>query len=236
MSTNYNPKIITDGLVLYLDAANSKSYPRSGNTWIDLSGYNNHGTLINGVGYTANNKGSLVFDGSDDTGTIISNESLNIISTISIQSWVKFRSAPSTSGNPNIVDKWNWPDNKRSWFLGTEAGKLATRISVDGTYANSIGIIHVSPTLNAWMQLTTSFTGNDLYFYVNGNIAAAAHTDITPYFINTTTNILLGRAVGSEGSIRYLNADISNIQIYNRALSSQEVKQNFNALRSRYNI
>ena len=58
--------IIDDGLVLYLDAANTKSYPGSGTTWTDLSGNGNNGTLENGVGYNSGNGGSLVFDGVDD--------------------------------------------------------------------------------------------------------------------------------------------------------------------------
>ena len=66
MSNNYGPKIVTDGLVLCLDAADQNSYPGSGNTWYDLSGNGNNGTLVNGVGYNSGNLGSLVFGGVDD--------------------------------------------------------------------------------------------------------------------------------------------------------------------------
>jgi hypothetical protein len=59
-----NPRIITDGLVLALDAGNPKSYPGSGTAWTDLSGNGNTGTLVNGTGYNSGNGGSLVFDGS----------------------------------------------------------------------------------------------------------------------------------------------------------------------------
>ena len=58
--------IVTDGLVLNLDAGNPQSYPGSGTTWTDLSGNGNNGTLLNGVGYDSDNGGSLVFDGSND--------------------------------------------------------------------------------------------------------------------------------------------------------------------------
>ena len=66
MSTKYSPKIVTDGLVLCLDAANSKSYPGSGTSWNDLSRNNNTGTLTNGPTYTSSFGGSSVFDGTND--------------------------------------------------------------------------------------------------------------------------------------------------------------------------
>ena len=66
MGIAYNTSIVRDGLVLHLDAANRKSYPGTGTVWTDLSGKGNHGTLMNGVGYSEYNKGSLVFDKIDD--------------------------------------------------------------------------------------------------------------------------------------------------------------------------
>ena len=57
MSLAHSPRIITDGLVLCLDAGNTKSYPGSGTTWTDLSGQGNNGTLVNGVGYNGSNGG-----------------------------------------------------------------------------------------------------------------------------------------------------------------------------------
>ena len=66
MSVIGGPDIITDGLVLYLDAANTKSYIGSGTTWKDLSGNSNDGTLTNGPTFDSGNSGSIVFDGVDD--------------------------------------------------------------------------------------------------------------------------------------------------------------------------
>ena len=67
MSLNHGPRtIIPDGLILHLDAANTKSYPGSGTVWKDLSGNGRDGTLIDGVGYSTDNGGTLVFDGTDD--------------------------------------------------------------------------------------------------------------------------------------------------------------------------
>ena len=65
MAFNYSPKIVTDGLVFAVDAANKKSYPGSGTTWTDLAG-SNDGTLTNGPTFDSGDGGSIVFDGTDD--------------------------------------------------------------------------------------------------------------------------------------------------------------------------
>ena len=66
MSLSHSPKIVTNGLVLCLDAADQKSYPGTGTTWFDRSGNGNNGTLIGGVGYNSTNAGIIVFDGIND--------------------------------------------------------------------------------------------------------------------------------------------------------------------------
>ena len=65
MSLSHSPLIVRDGLVLCLDAANPRSYPKSGTTWSDLAGANN-GTLTNGPTFDADDKGGIVFDGTND--------------------------------------------------------------------------------------------------------------------------------------------------------------------------
>jgi hypothetical protein len=91
MSYNNGPKIVSDGLVLCLDAGNNKSYPSSGTSWSDLSGNNNNGTLTNGPTFTGSFGGGVVFDGVDDTvngtinGSIFTNnfsQTVNAFSTI----------------------------------------------------------------------------------------------------------------------------------------------------------
>jgi hypothetical protein len=70
MGFNYSPKIVTDGLVLYLDAANSKSYPGSGTTWGDLSRSQNNGALVNGPTFSSANNGILTFNGSNQSANM----------------------------------------------------------------------------------------------------------------------------------------------------------------------
>ena len=93
MGTAYNPTIVTDGLVLCLDAANSRSYPKSGTAWSDLAGSNN-GTLTNGPTFSSANGGSIVFDGSNDR----------------VDTGVN----PATlvgDGNPATISAWFYPSN-----------------------------------------------------------------------------------------------------------------------------
>ena len=101
MAFNYSPKISTDGLVLCLDAANTKSYSGSGTVWSDLSRGGNNGTLTNGPTFNSGNGGSIVFDGVNDyVDCGVSNISLPI--NITLISWI-YQS--TTTGYRNIITK-----------------------------------------------------------------------------------------------------------------------------------
>jgi hypothetical protein len=91
MAYFHSPRIVTDGLVLALDAANTKSYPGSGTTWSDLSGNSNNGELVNGITYDDTNLGSLVFDGVDDYVQITKVPSIDFTPTSSftMMVWAK---------------------------------------------------------------------------------------------------------------------------------------------------
>jgi hypothetical protein len=88
MAGTIAPNIVTDGLVLYLDAANTKSYVSGSTTWNDMSGFSNNGTLVNGPTFNSANGGSIVFDGVNDyvdcNSTIV-----NLNSSFTFASWVK---------------------------------------------------------------------------------------------------------------------------------------------------
>ena len=89
------PSIVTDGLSLYLDAANTRSYPGSGTAWYDLSGNVNHGTLVNGPTFDSGNAGSIVFDGTNKYVNFpnpLNKTQLDQIWTV--QSWINITTAP----------------------------------------------------------------------------------------------------------------------------------------------
>ena len=225
-----------NGLVINLDAGNANSYPGTGTTWFDLASGNN-GTLVNGPTYDTTNGGSLYFDGTNKY-TDISYTKINITNKLTISSWVYFLSQPSTTGNPNIVDKWDWPNNKRSFHIGTENGYLATSISYDGLFDNRIVCSdNSSIVLNQWINITMTYDGRTLKLYKNGSlIQSSSFSQDRNIFSDITTNIFLGRSRGTEGSSRHLNARISGVQIYSNSLTATEILNNFNSTRGRFGL
>ena len=93
------PNIVTDGLVLYLDAANTKSYASGSTAWNDLVGINN-GTLVNGPTFNSANGGSIVFDGSNDYVSTTYNA---VLTNFTFCAW--FRQSGSVISYQRIVDK-----------------------------------------------------------------------------------------------------------------------------------
>ena len=102
MATLYSPKIVTDGLVLCLDAGNNKSYPSSGTAWNDLSGNNNNGTLTNGPTFTGSFGGSIVFDGTNDYVDLGNISQLKPTTQITVSAWV-YRSTMNDNQNEAII-------------------------------------------------------------------------------------------------------------------------------------
>ena len=245
MGIGYNTSIVRDGLVLHLDAANVKSYPGSGTTWTDLSGQGNNGTLVNGVGYSSDNNGSLTFDGVNDNSTI-DNFSSDSSSAITVTAWVYATSLTNSTSNGNYL---NWIINKRpttspnssSWQMLTinsfpifamwDANNNLITSSGPDMEANST----TAMSINQWYCVTTTtsgVSGDNLYVYLNDKLNL---TDTLSGNRGIATKQL---KIGSTGWQNGYNWDgkISNITIHNRELSAAEVRQNFNALRGRYGI
>jgi hypothetical protein len=85
MGLTHSPQIVRDGLVLYLDAANPKSYPGSGTNVNNLSAPTNNGTLINGVAFSTENGGSFAFDTTNDFISVAGTEALNLINNVTLE-------------------------------------------------------------------------------------------------------------------------------------------------------
>jgi hypothetical protein len=216
----HSPKIITDGLVLALDAGNVKSYPGSGTTWNDLSGNNNTGTLTNGPTFDGANGGSIVFDGTNDyvVGSIspISNWSMNIwyLST-DITSKLVFYPFSGTTGDNGLGfgGTFNVNTNNRWYFF-------------DGT--NTFSSSNTAITTNVWYNLVVTKSSTTYNLYTNGSLSlsgSGVNLSLTQYNL------------GRRGdNLFYVNGRIPQSSIYNRALSPQEILQNFNATRSRFGV
>jgi hypothetical protein len=231
-------QIITNGLVLYLDAGNPVSYPGSGTTWTDLSGNGNNGTLVNGVGYNSGNGGSLVFDGVDDvvtgnitgsifTGSFTQSAWVYKLTVNKIWQGVFTNSSPATS-NTYLMTFGN----------GTVAAPFNS-VGVNRVGESESGVfLDIGTHTNRWLYIVMTKTGSTLniYCYKDGSLLQNSGT-ITWNNGNfaTTNNYQIGRHWAGP-SIVPLQGNISQVSIYNRALTAQEIQQNFNELRLRFGI
>ena len=227
MATLYSPKIVTDGLVLCLDAGNNKSYPSSGTTWNDLSGNGNTGTLVNGPTFNSANGGSIVFDGTNDYATLSSSQIANGTGAFTWNFWIKLNDISNFS---IIFSGAGSNTNYGVVYANPSSGGL-------GYYAfgNLISDNNTAFGSNWWF---VTFTGNggangsrNLKLYRNGVQAGSTYT--TDYdFTSSTPNIGANHSSYSE----LMRGNISNVTYYNRALSTSEVLQNFNATKGRFGL
>ena len=239
MSLIHNANVVRDGLVLYLDAANPKSYPGSGTTWYDLSGNGNHGTLTNGPTYNSDNKGSIVFDGSDDRTNFGNKSTFNFTGAedVSIIAWIK-PSLP-TRFDGVILGKIGYTLNKGWMFSITDysGGTSPYLFMTYGTNTRASSKTLPASIYSQWIfvAVTSKYQGQ-LLLYFNG----LPLTGYTPATIDTTvlspSGIEMWAGQRIDSSDRVYKGNMSVIQIYNRALSAAEIAQNFEATRGRYSI
>jgi hypothetical protein len=223
MATPGGPNIVTNGLVLALDAANSKSYPGSGTTWSDLSGNNNSGSLVNGPTFSSNNLGSIVFDGTNDYVLVNSNSSIPYSSsarTISI--W--FYTNSST-----------WVDNVNNLFF-YGAGSTGNAFGIDFstypfmeiyTWGGAGRDLTFSTTYSqvGWKNISITYDGSTtILIYENGtftqtlNLSSACNTTLSSVYIG---------AINPSIQSWYYDGNIAHVSIYNRSLSASEILQNY---------
>ena len=211
--------VVDSSLVLWLDAGQSTSYPGTGTTWTDLSASNTTSTLTNGPTYTSENGGSIVFNG---TNNYISTSLTPNTTQGSMSVWFKM----------NLLKDYNTLIDNLVGANDWELWVYATGIARFRTTANNTDIIVDSPVLSAniWYNITVCWSATSSELYTNG-ILSSQDTTMATRTVPTTLNI----GGGNAGNTKF-NGFISIVQIYNRALTADEVQQNFNALRRRYSI
>ena len=227
-------QIVTDGLVLYLDAGKTSSYPGTGTTWTDLSGNNLNGTLVNGPTYNSANQGSIVFDGTNDYATVANNSLLNPTTTITVGAYFNISSFGINSYAP-IVFKQN---NFNSFFEQYAIYLTSTNIGFYITGADRAQKV-ASSNLDYRNQTvyavgTCNVNNDEMKFYVNGILITTIA--FTSTFDISTNALSIGGTSGPAATAYpgYSNGKIYNVQIYNRILSGAEVVQNYDALRTRF--
>ena len=234
MGLAHSPRIVTDGLVLALDAGNTKSYPGSGSTWTDLSGNGNNGTLENDVGYDSGNGGSLSFDGVDD---YVDCGNLTTLNDITIQMLVKpLSNAGSYRGFIGAVGaSGNDYDSGFAIDMSFNSTTSFNKCHFEGgilRVAGGTNFMTSSIPFGTWTNICFSISSNYIQFYLNGSAELG-----TTRLNNITSTIGMNNfRIGRRPSADYLDGNIAQVSIYNRALTAQEIQQNYNALRGRFGI
>jgi len=222
MALSHGPPIITNGLVLCLDAADRNSYPGSGTTWTDLSGNGNNGTLVNGVGYNGSNRGSLSFDGVDDFG-LTGNSGITGNNSWSISVWINVDISENGAGRQGWI-LWAGPffQTNRLLALSVNGGKIEV-----SHWANDTIFSNSNITFGNFQNIVVTFDGSIQKIYIN-----SINTDNKSTTLNIANNIWHIGAI--PGPAEFLNCKISTFSVYNRALTASEVLQNYEATRSRF--
>lgn len=228
MAFIHSPKIVTSGLVFAVDAANVKSYVSGSTTWSDLSGNRNNGTLTNGPTFSTGSGGSIVFDGVNDY--VMNNAFVNPpTSTFTIGCWARFSSVAT---GRYLLSFGKDAFGLALFAYGFGGGQLIFEMG-SGVGNVSSGII---PTIGVWYNIVATGDGTNTRFYLNGNLTGTASQGGKQ--IAGTPTLSLGSYVDAGGnpSTYYHHGNIALAQIYNRALSAQEILQNFNTMRSRFGV
>jgi hypothetical protein len=224
MGLAHSPKIITDNLVLCLDAANTKSYGGSGTTWTDLSGDGNNGTLTNGPTFSSDNGGSIVFDGTNDEIDCGSSDNFAFgTGDFTIEFWCN----PDTLSTKCMISISSTGTNStENWQIRYDTSK------VKWIYSGTSNVIS-SSTVSAgeWTHVVATRSGTTLTLYINA-VSEGTGSSSANLSDNGTLRIGCTRAQNN-----YFDGKISNVKLYKgKALTAEEVAQNFNALRGRYGI
>ncbi len=218
MGLDHSPLIVTDGLQVFLDAGNVRSYSGTGNTAFDLSGTGNTSALTNGPTFNSSNLGAFVLDGTNDY--ILVNSQANILSKTAYTKLAWFY-VTSFSTNNNIISGgfsgqhafWLFASNKLyaghngNWSTVTGGTTLSLSTWYHGavTYNNSTGwVLYLNGVQDGTSVDTTTFTGNQEI------------------------------SIGSYGTGNNFTGRIASVQVYNRVLSASEIVQNYNATKRRY--
>jgi hypothetical protein len=228
MSFNYSPKIVTDGLVLCLDAANTKSYVSGSTAWNDLSRGGNNGILTNGPIFNTGSLGSIVFDGTNDFVDCGNNSSLNLTNNFSLGVWVRPSSTqPSVDGG--IIGRLTETDGYAGYLLFYVRGTRIISLYIRSGIRASTSAL----TLDTNYYIVGTYNGSTASIYVNGVLVNSNPTSVLA--IPTGVNFHIGKYTFS-GSPRNFAGNIFNTQVYNKALSAQEVLQNYNATKTRFGL
>lgn len=228
MSLGHSPRIVTNGLVLLLDATNTRSYPGFGISAIDISGNGKNGTLLGGTAFNPTTK-AFVFDGVNDVIDFGTGNTVFPLYQISHEFIFRsFGTVPTTGTSPSLCGI--------TYGIRLQVGTTALTASFDDGV--TFPALSTSGTNNYqdgnWYHVAVTHDGLNFKIYVNGvlsNSRTSTWLGVTRW---PTNNFYIGR--DNNNVNYYFYGEIAVFRLYNRALSAEEVHQNCNALRGRYGI
>ena len=238
LCVNFNYEgIVTNGLVLNLDAGFDPSYPTTGTTWYDLSGNINNGTLINGPTFNSANSGSIVFDGVDDYVIIDVNSFIRNNQAYTFNCFFYYTGGSNGGAPYNIITTPN-SDNEGDGFwqhlhLGVQ-WFWRTEDNISGENGGTVS--NPSPfSDNNYYYLTSVVKTDTIIYYINGILQATINTSFQWSRLRNdrTAHLFIGSGYGTAYP---MSGRISIFSLYNRELSATEILQNYNAQKGRFGL
>ena len=218
-----SPTIVTSGLQLYLDAGNTSSYPGTGTAWTDLSVNSRNGTLTNGPTYSATNRGSIVFDGTNDFVQCLGSLTVTAATFVA---WIRrngnqgqydgilFSRGTNTTGmNFQLSNQigYHWNDNINTY--GWQSGLTVPDLT--------------------WCMIAVSVTSTAATAYLCQTSGITTATRTVNHGSSVLNDIKLAQ---DDAGNRFFNGNIAIAQLYNIALSAEQISTNFQADRARFGV
>jgi hypothetical protein len=232
MSYNSGGRIVSDGLVLYLDAANRKSFVSGSSTWFDLSRNNNSGSLNNTPTFSTDAKGSILFDGTNES---VSRASVNV-SYLTVDVWAKWTQFFSDPNGHALVSNSDTdtgdPINGYLLYQATGAPYNRVQAFVYGTSLTGLTSVSTLST-GVWYNITFTYDGSATRLYLNGRLDTGSNVAVGT-IAASSANFLIGSTYTAGNSA--FSGNVSNIKLYNRALSATEILNNYNVTKKRFGL
>ena len=233
MATSYSPKIITDGLVLCLDAGDRKSYSGSGTTWTDRSGNENNGTLTNGPTFSSDNNGLIQLDGTNDNIRTLWGANHNPYNNpITVSCWFKIDGLTKSMIILSTGQaRGNNDQNQRLYFgINTELSEKfgwGIRSSLWG----SSQITGITANTSDWFHVALVINSSNAYCYIN-NVLRDTKLVNSTYVLNDE----LWVGTHDNDTDFEFHGKIANVMVYEKDLSEAERTQNYNATKGRFGL
>jgi hypothetical protein len=220
---SFPSSIVTNGLVLNLDASNSSSYPGTGSTWFDISGNNRNATLNNSPTYSSSPP-RITFNGSNQHADLGTWFNYNFF-TISL--WIKSNSS-SQQQYADIIDN-NHTGSQNFVMQMNNTTQNQYEFAVLGTGVTTTGLFNL--TVGTWVNLVVTFNNSVVKFYRNGSLISTGSAIGSTNWASPNFKLARWAAGG-----RFWAGDFSQVLVYSRELSSAEITQNYNFKKSMFGL